>query len=201
VKNRPRALATGFDLAEKAMQLDERSTRCRRALGLAYLFRREFDYARLQFETGIELNPNDARHRAMYGFYLAAVGQIEEALRQFDIVARHDPRDEIWIPWVRGIALFTARRYDAAIDALKLIANPGTEIRGWLVASLAQAGRMEEARVALADYLSFAESDMVAFPGRRLRDWEEVWHGAIEYRAQKDFDHLFDGLRKAGLLD
>jgi tetratricopeptide (TPR) repeat protein len=188
-------------LAEKGMRLDERSTRCRRALGLAYLFRREFDHARIQFETGIDLNPNDARHRAMYGFYLTAVGQIEEALRQFDIVERHDPRDDMWMPWVRGIALYTARRYEAAIDALRLVADPASEVRGWLVASLAQAGRLEEAKAALADYLSFSESDMVAFPGRRLRDWAEVWHDAIEYRDQKDFDHLFDGLRKAGLPD
>jgi hypothetical protein len=42
---------------------------------------------------------------------------------------------------------------------------------------------------------------MAVFPGRRLRDWEEYWHGAIEYRDQKDFDHLFAALRKAGMAE
>jgi endonuclease YncB( thermonuclease family) len=46
-----------------------------------------------------------------------------------------------------------------------------------------------------------AEHDMVVFPGRRLRDWESYWHGAVEYRNQEDFDHLFAALRKAGLPD
>ena len=40
---------------------------------------------------------------------------------------------------------------------------------------------------------------MAVFPGRRLRDWEGYWHGAFEYQDQKDFDHLFDALRKAGM--
>jgi Tfp pilus assembly protein PilF len=108
VADRAGALAKGFVLAQQGVGLDERNTRCRRALGLAHLFRREHDDAGQQLETGIELNPNDTRLRAIYGFYLSAVGRIDEALRQFDIVAGHDPRDEVWIPWVRGIALFTA---------------------------------------------------------------------------------------------
>ena len=40
---------------------------------------------------------------------------------------------------------------------------------------------------------------MAVFPGRRLKDWEPYWHGAFEYQDQKDFDHLFDALHKAGL--
>jgi len=42
---------------------------------------------------------------------------------------------------------------------------------------------------------------MAVFPGRRLKDWEPYWHGAFEYQYQKDFDHLFEALRKAGLSD
>ena len=42
---------------------------------------------------------------------------------------------------------------------------------------------------------------MAVFPGRRLKNWEPYWHGAFEYRDQKDFDHLFDALRKAGLQE
>lgn len=199
VADRAGALATGFALARQAVDLDERSARCRRALALAHLFRREFEDAGLHYEIGIDLNPNDARQRAMYGFYLTAVGRIDEALQQFGIMARYDPRDELYFPWVRGIALFSARRYEEAIASLKQVTNPGSEVRGWLVASLAQAGRIKEATAALADYLSFAESDMAVFPGRRLGDWTDFWHGAIEYRDPKDFDHLFDALSKAGL--
>jgi hypothetical protein len=71
-------------------------------------------------------------------------------------------------------------------------------IFGWLAASYAHAGRLQEARAMLEEFLRVAESDMAVFPGRRLKDWESYWHGALEYQEQKDFDHLFDGLRKAG---
>jgi adenylate cyclase len=42
---------------------------------------------------------------------------------------------------------------------------------------------------------------MAVFPGRKLKDWEPYWHGAFEYKDQKDFDHLFEALRKAGMQD
>ena len=48
-------------------------------------------------------------------------------------------------------------------------------------------------------FLGVAESDMTNFPGRRLDNWELYWHGAIEYRDAKDYDHLFAALRKAGM--
>jgi class 3 adenylate cyclase len=59
----------------------------------------------------------------------------------------------------------------------------------------------EGAKAALKEFLRVAETDMAVFPGRKLKDWEPYWHGSFEYKDQKDFDHLFDGLRKAGLLD
>ena len=61
--------------------------------------------------------------------------------------------------------------------------------------------RIPEARAALDEFLKVAETDMAVFPGRRLKDWEALWHGALEYSDQADFDHLFEALRKAGLPD
>ena len=105
------------------------------------------------------------------------------------------------MPWDRGIACFTARRYDEAIAALRQARNSINEVRGWLAASYAHAGRLEEARATLQEFLQIAEAAMAVFPGRRLKDWEPYWHGAFWYRDQNDFDHLFAALRKAGLPD
>jgi len=55
------------------------------------------------------------------------------------------------------------------------------------------------ARATLEQFFHVAERDMAVFPGRRLKDWDSYWHGAMEYRDQKDFDHLFAALRKAGV--
>jgi adenylate cyclase len=105
------------------------------------------------------------------------------------------------VPWDLGIVCFTAHRYEEAIAALKHARNPINEVRGWLAASYAQAGRLPEARATLDEFLRIAETDMAVFPGRRLKDWEPYWHGAFEYQDQKDFDHLFEALRKAGMSD
>ena len=79
------------------------------------------------------------------------------------------------------------------------VRDPINEVRGWLAASYARAGRLDEAKAMLREFLAVAERDLAVFPGRRLRDWEPFWHGAIEYRDQKDFDHLFEALHQAGL--
>lgn len=110
-----------------------------------------------------------------------------------------NPFDTRWVPWVRGIACFTAHRYDEAIAALRRARETNNEVRGWLAASYAHAGRLQEASAMLEEFLQVANSDMAILPGRRIKDWEPYWHGAFWYQEPKDYDHLFDGLRKAGL--
>jgi tetratricopeptide (TPR) repeat protein len=133
--------------------------------------------------------------------FLAATGQAELGIEQIELGRRLNPFDTRWVPWDKGIVCFTARRYDEAITALRQARDPINEVRGWLAASYAQAGRLEEARATLEEFLRVAETDMAVFPGRRLKDWEPYWHGAFEYRDQKDFDHLFEALHKAGLQE
>jgi hypothetical protein len=53
----------------------------------------------------------------------------------------------------------------------------------------------------LEEFLRVAERDMAVFPGPRLKDWEAYWHGAMDFREQEDFDHLFAALRKAGMQE
>ncbi|RWB37561.1 MULTISPECIES: hypothetical protein [unclassified Mesorhizobium] len=84
---------------------------------------------------------------------------------------------------------------------MKSIPEPINEVRGILAASCAYAERLAEANAMLEKFLHIAEQDMVVFPGRRLKDWDEFWRGAAWYQHQKDHDHLMDGLRKAGLQE
>jgi tetratricopeptide (TPR) repeat protein len=163
------------------------------------IYRREYDEACAHLRKAIALNPNDVEARGIYAFYLTAIGEVEAALEQFDIAKRHNPFEFNWVIWYRGIALFTARRYDEAIAVLKQVHNPNNEVRFWLAANYAGAGRLPEARAALAEFLAEAEREMPDFPGRDLEPWKPYLHRAIEYRDPAEFDHLFGALQAAGL--
>jgi TolB-like protein/Flp pilus assembly protein TadD len=196
---RARSLDTAFALAQRAVLLNEADCRARWLLGNVHIYRREFDEARSQLLTALALNSNDVEARGMYGLYLIAVGEVDAALEQFDIAKRHNPFEFNYLIWYRGIALFTARRYDEAIAVLKQVHNPNNEVRCWLAASYAAAGRVTEGRAMLTEFLAAAEREMVRFPGRRLDAWEPYLHGLIEYRDPREFDHLLSALRTAGL--
>ena len=92
-------------------------------LGEIHMFRREFDDARYWLERAIEINPNDANSLGQYGLYLSAVGRADEALVQYDVSARINPLQADWVDWLRGIAFFSARRYDEAIALERALAD------------------------------------------------------------------------------
>jgi tetratricopeptide (TPR) repeat protein len=197
--DRKGSLAKAYASAQRAVTLDEFDSFPHSLLGLVHLLRREYDEACSETQKAIDLNPNDHEARRFRGEYLAAVRQPEAAIEQIDIAKRLDPFDTRWVPWVMGAACFIAQRYDDAIVSLRQARDPINEVRGWLAASYAQAGRLQEAQATLEEFLQVAESDMAVFPGRHLKDWEPYWHGAFEFQDQSDFDHLFSALHKAGL--
>jgi len=198
VADRDAAFAEAARLAQRAVELDEADSRAHWALGEVFMFQRQFDRARYYLEKAVRLNPNDVESRGIYGFYLTCVGEPDRGVAEFETAQRFNPFDLSWIPWLKGMAHFTARQYDAAIANLERVEVPIAEVHGWLAASYAQVGRLDDARAALEAFLRENERSMAVFPGRRLRDWETYWHAAVEYRDQAEFDHLFAALRKAG---
>jgi adenylate cyclase len=201
VADREASLQKAYDHARQAVRLDEDDGRARWQLGEILWFRREYEEARHHYEKALRLNPNDAEGLSSYGLFLAAVGEPEEGLRQFVEVARLDPFDPSWRHWLNGIVFFTARHYEEALACFLKVQDPINEVRGWLAASYAYVGRPADAAQYLQDFLDHAERDMERFPGPRLKDWEPYWRAAMEYRNQDDFEHLLEGLRKAGLAE
>jgi TolB-like protein/Flp pilus assembly protein TadD len=195
------SLAKAYEFVQRAVVLDETESFAHAIMGSIQWFRREFDQARAAYLEAIERNPNDFLAQRFYGMFLTATGNPEAGIEQINLAKRLNPFDTKWVPWNTGIACFTARRYDDAITALKQVRNPINEVRAWLAASYALAGRRGEAKVALDEFMRVARSDMAVFPGNSLKDWEPYWHAMFEYQYQKDFDHLYEALRKAGMTD
>ena len=122
----------------------------------------------------------------------------EEGIAQFEQAERLNPLRPGWLNRLKGIAYFSAGRYADAIAAFRANEAPINQERGWLAASYAQAGQLEEARAHLQSFLCVAEKEMAVLPGPTVGAWRSCWR-PIEYQHEHDFDRLFDGLHKAGL--
>jgi TolB-like protein/Tfp pilus assembly protein PilF len=199
VEDLDRFFAEAFDAAREALARDDTDSMVQAHLGMLHMYRREFDEAGLRFAEALRLNPNDSRALGLYGLYLAAIGRAEQAIEQFDQAERLNPLRPSWLNRLKGIACFSAGRYADAIAAFRANeAAPVNQERGWLAASCAQAGRLDEARAHLREFLCVAEGEMAVLPARTVGAWRSCWR-PIEYQHDHDFDRLFDGLRKAGL--
>jgi tetratricopeptide (TPR) repeat protein len=198
VDDRDKVFAQAFDAAREALARDPMDSMVQAHLGMLHMYRREFDEAGLRFAEALRLNPNDSSALGLYGLFLAAVGRAEQAIAQFEQAERLNPLRSSWLNRLKGIAYFSAGRYTDAITSFKASGGAVNQERGWLAASCAQAGRLDEARAHLQSFLSVAENEMAVLPGRTVGAWRSCWR-PIEYQRAHDCDRLFDGLRKAGL--
>jgi adenylate cyclase len=187
-----------FATAEQAVALDDTDSMVHAHLCMLHIYRREFEHAGHRIETAIRLNANDAKALGIYGFYLSAVGEPERAIDLFYRLAELNPVEPAWISRVKGIAYLTAGRDEEAISVLSSLQSPLNLTRGWLAASLANAGHADQARTTLDEFLRVAEREMLMFPGRDLEAWKSAWRG-IQYKREEDSERFFEGLRKAGL--
>jgi len=168
-------------------------------LAMLHFHGRDFEKARFQIDKALQLNPNDSRVLGLYGLFLTAIGEPEQAIKQYIYAERLNPMPPGWFSRLKAVAYFSAGRYDDAISALNSIETTINAERAWLAASCAQAGRLEEAHTILEEFLRIAEKEMAVFPGCSLNAWEPFLRAVKPYKNQADYDRLFDGLRKAGL--
>ena len=202
VEDRTATLKAAYESAKIAVTLDESFSEAIATLGSIQVCRREYGDAQRNLERAIQLNPNDTDALGLYGYFLVAVGRVDEALIQLELSSHINPFQSNVVYWVKGCAYFTARRYDEAIGMFRSITNPVNEVRGWLAASYAGAGRDDEARATLEEFLRVAEDEIEIFPGNVPGAWKNYWHGiAIQYQDEANFDHLYDALIKSGLED
>jgi adenylate cyclase len=181
-----------YELAQRAVTLDPRYPNAHFALGLACMWTRRSERAIAAFREAIKLNPSFAAAHVLLGQMCLYAGRPEEAIEQAETGIRlspTDPRLFIWLPALAG-AHYLLRHYPEAIEAGR---RSWSLNRNWphglryVVASLGQLGRMEEAQAALAALKAMdtnLESSAVIL--RRV------------YPDPTAVDHILDGLRKAG---
>jgi adenylate cyclase len=185
------SLERAYDLAQKAIALDDALPQVHWVMALVLLFDKDYDEALASSDRALLLDPNYADAYAQKAWVLQYAGKPEEGLEVLERAKRLNPHFPFSYLMVEGETYFTMGRYEAAIDTLRagLERNPGAQrLRVFLAASYAQAGRLDEALWEVTELLTLD-------PDFSLEDVPEV----APYKDSEPLGRLLDGLRKAGL--
>ena len=190
--NAARNYEESFELAQRAVALDGRYPIARYALGLVCMWTRRSERAMAEFQEAIKLNPSYAAAHVVLGQMYLYNGRPEEAIAQAENGIRlspTDPRLSLWLPALAG-AHYCLGNYDQAIEIGR---RSWTLNRNWpaglryVVAGLAELGRIEEAQTPLAE-LKRLNANLAFVEGNLQRLFTD--RAAV--------DHIIGGLRKAG---
>jgi adenylate cyclase len=178
--------------AIRAAELDDSDPWAYVALGYVAFTRRHTDEAVEEFERALDLNPNSAAAHGYLGIALMLDGRSDPAIDHIEQAIRMSPHDPQNVLFNVGLAAahYQAGRYTEAVG----VARKAMQQRFGLanghrvyVASLAQAGKIDEARAALARLQELHSENSIAWIERN-----------IPY-TPGPMAKFLDGMRKAGL--
>ncbi len=186
-----RSLETAYELASRAVALDDKNPEVHNVLGIVLHWMKDLDRAIAALERALALDPNYAHAHASLGYTLYYAREPERSLHFLEQAVRLDPHHPDQFLHFLGLTYFALGRLDEAIAVLerRLIRNPNTDVSRVLLASIyGHVGRHEEAR-------QFWEQALKVNPAYSLEHRRRI----LPYRDLADFDRIVDGLHKAGL--
>ncbi|QJP08875.1 winged helix-turn-helix domain-containing tetratricopeptide repeat protein [Pseudomonas multiresinivorans] len=181
---------TALQRAREAVAIDPNDAGCRWSLAYLLTYERQYAEADREFQRAIELDPNDADAWAALSDVTVLAGHIDEGLEHIRRAFRLNPFPAGWYYLTLGQAQYAARDYQGAIQTLRRDETYRSSSRRFLAASLAQLGRLDEARAE-------TELFLVGNPNFSIRHWvetEPLRDAAVRM-------HFVEGFRLAGLPD
>jgi len=193
--DRDEGVPTGRRHAARAIALDDRDPWGHIALGYCALMERRTEESLAALRRAVDLNPSSAAAHSVLSHCLAFAGLDREAIEHGEDAIRLSPLDPEMAWFLGGIAVahYVAGRFAEAArctaEALRL--RPGFQGAQRLrCASLAQAGRVDEARSFLATVRR--EQPQLSI------DWIRA---SVPYQTPELMERFLEGMRKAGLED
>jgi adenylate cyclase len=187
----PRSLEIAFELAQKALALDDSLPLGHAVLAEVYLWRGQHDKAIATQQEAMALSPNDAEQIAGLSGILTWAGRPLEALELVKKAMRLNPMYPIEYLWNLGHAYYLMGRHEEAIATLERIRDRVPDYlppHAYLTASYSELGREEEARAEAAELVRLSPRMSI-----------EGWRSRLPYKDQAVTERLYASLRKAGL--
>jgi TolB-like protein/Tfp pilus assembly protein PilF len=174
--------------AERAVSLDPGSADAHWILGYVRTYDFMLDEGIAEFEAALDINPNHADAWAFFTDLRVFEGHPLKAIESARTAFRLNPYPPGVYYWMMGWALYAAGEYEESAEILRHDAARGTGSWRLLAASLAQLGRMEEAKAEAAQFLAIHPSFSIS-----------RWGKTQPFRKSADLAHFLEGYRKAGL--
>lgn len=177
-----------IELAQEAVELDPNDSMCHWMLGHILAYEARWAEANAEFAMALELDPNNAHLWADLSDFSVLSGRVDEGLEQIRKAIRLNPHPDVWYYLLLGQAQYAARDYESAVATLRRDETYRTSSRKFLAASLAQLGKLDDAR-------RETEMFLVTNPHWTISHWVETQ----PFRDEAMRQHFVEGYRKAGL--
>lgn len=181
-------LSQSIKAAQRAIALDPNNADARAAHGYSLIFTGALDQGASELGRALEINPNHADAWILSSELKVYRGKAAEGIADVHTAMRLNPYPPGYYYWILGYIQYAAGLYE---DALATLSRPQTRRGGSqriLAATLAQIGRIDEARYEAAEFMN-------SVPGFSIEKWASV-HVILP---EQDRQRFIDGFLKAGL--
>jgi adenylate cyclase len=192
------ALEQHTRLAEKALALDESDSRAHYAMLCAFSLKRQFELADQHAQRAMELNPSEYHNLCSRGYTLMALDNLEQSVDCFSQSLRRNPLAPTSCLLALGLMEYISSNYAQSAIAFSRMQPNYLQKQSSLAASFGQLGYASDAHSAADEFHSYT-SDRPAYPPNCDNDWTGFWSKAYPHLGHKGFEHLIEGLSKAGL--
>jgi tetratricopeptide (TPR) repeat protein len=182
-------------------------------LGRTYNLLFDMANARKYFERAIEIDPDYMEARSTFGGMLLDVGDVDEAIRQLNVVVRREPKNGLaWVLLAQALCRkdMFVESIDSARKAIRLMPN-NAEARLWLAESLRRSNKFDASIPEYNQYLRLSDFDsklagkvnyyvmgfLVGMGRKKRANLRDVWK---ELRSLAYFG-LCDSERRVGEFD
>jgi Flp pilus assembly protein TadD len=148
----------------------------------------QWDAARREHEHALALDPNNADAMVMYADFLLFSGQHSKSEELVRRALRINPLPAAWYFMAQGKIQYALGDYEDAVRTLRNPVTYRTASRRYLAASLAQLGRVEDAR-----------NEAVLFLASNPMFTISHWVSSTQFGDEATKSHFIEGFRMAGL--
>lgn len=160
--------------ADRAVALDDQDYYHRWVRAAVYLYRKEFDAARAEYDVARQMATQQAvpeEQRAVdadWADMLLLTDKSADAIKVIDQAIATSPVAEKWFYWVQGLAYYADQQYDASLAALDRIGTPRNAMRKVAICDLLALGRKDEAKEQAELFLEEEKSQGIVYapPGQ-----------------------------------